>query len=377
MTSQARKNPFREEYVQVPNKTAQSVEKKRTDKNKDMKRISLQSLGLITNMWSYDVEKWELHKTELYNRYEKNKETSVKSAWNDLVEARYIVEFKYRNGKKWDYVYYYNIEPFTEEEVAKLWEMGNEEFGEVFPLNYKKTKQEDIKEDQKEDDISGLDFQDLKMKTSNCRPQNQEISNIKEKQDLINEKFNESNIKTNQPNIEIQKKNDEICNSDLPVHPIQKTLETMVGRLVSENISILEIENHYNTLKDTFTVEEYNKTLYDVLKTANSPIINFSALMDDWLKRSRNKKNEFVERKEQKQPSKPIRTEILPDWFDEYKLESPKPKTKTLEEMNIDELLKRKEICLMLIELNSNPKSKEELEKIEQLLDEKGAVSFV
>lgn len=102
-------------YVQVPNETAKAVERKAKNP------ISLQALGLITNIWSYDVENWDLYKKELYNRYEKNKETSVRNAWNELVDAKYIIEFQYRNSEgKFDNVYYYRIEPFSEEEIKAI-----------------------------------------------------------------------------------------------------------------------------------------------------------------------------------------------------------------------------------------------------------------
>lgn len=144
-----RKWKLEREFVQVPNETALAPEE----------TISLQALGLIVNLWSYNTETWELHKTELYKRYVKNKEVSVKSAWNELMEAGYIIEYKYRVGKKWEYEYYYRITPFTAEERAEILEFAKEEHGEIW----------------------GLDFQDLKMKTSKPRAT----------KDIINERFNQ------------------------------------------------------------------------------------------------------------------------------------------------------------------------------------------
>lgn len=106
------KDTIEKEYVQIPNTTAKAVEEKNNNSP-----ISLEALGLLVNLWSYDVEKWDLHKTELYKRYAKNKKTSVTNAWDELVENRYIIEFKYRNGRKWEYVYIYRIKPYSEEEV--------------------------------------------------------------------------------------------------------------------------------------------------------------------------------------------------------------------------------------------------------------------
>jgi hypothetical protein len=88
-----RKIPLQTGFVQIPNETARRVEK-------DM---SLQAFGLLGNLWAYNTDKWVLHKTELYKRFGKNKETSVRNAWKELMERGYIMEFKLRVGKKWQY----------------------------------------------------------------------------------------------------------------------------------------------------------------------------------------------------------------------------------------------------------------------------------
>ena len=49
----------------------------------------------------------------------------------------------------------YSILPYTEEQSRIIWQEATEEYGEIW----------------------GLDFPDLKMKTSNCGPQTPEISN--------------------------------------------------------------------------------------------------------------------------------------------------------------------------------------------------------
>ena len=82
-----------------------------------------------------------------------------------LIDAGYMIEYKYRDGKRWEYVYEFNILPFTEEQRQIIWQEATEEYGEIW----------------------GLDFADLKMKTSNCGPQTPEISNTLSKQDLIKE----------------------------------------------------------------------------------------------------------------------------------------------------------------------------------------------
>lgn len=143
--------PYKSDIV-IPVETAQSVQANRE------KPISLEALGLLVNLLSYPIT-WELHKTELYQRFAKNKETSVRKAWKELMEANYIIEFKYRVGKKWEYVYYFRKVPFSPEEKAEILENARNEYGEIW----------------------GLDFQDLKMKSSKSRGNQIPKSNKKPK----------------------------------------------------------------------------------------------------------------------------------------------------------------------------------------------------
>lgn len=82
-------------------------------------RLSLQALGLLVNVCSYP-DSWEIYKTELYKRYPKNKETSVRSAWNELLALDYAMEKKIRTGRKWSYEYAVSTVPFTEEEKVQF-----------------------------------------------------------------------------------------------------------------------------------------------------------------------------------------------------------------------------------------------------------------
>lgn len=113
--------------IHVPTATAQAVQKKREN------IISLEALGLLVNLLSYPA-KWEVNKTELYKRFSNHGERSVKTAWNSLVAANYIIEFKYRKGRKWEYVYYLRKIPFTVKEKTDILEKAEKEYGEIVGL---------------------------------------------------------------------------------------------------------------------------------------------------------------------------------------------------------------------------------------------------
>lgn len=269
-----KKFALQEEFVQVPNATAKAVESENN--------ISLQALGLIVNLWSYNVEKWELHKTELYKRYGKNKETSVKNAWNELKENRYIVEFKYRNGKKWEYVYVYRVSPFSDKEIAEIYQEGQEEYGEIW----------------------GLDFQDLKMETPKWRPQNQDIRNIESKTDSIKEKP----IKEiDNPNLNLETKNNSnktdenlLWNLEIPMQ-IKQKIKTKIKAddLQLSATQILDIENaYYHQIDKGLIIPDcsneddllndfgFAQTLIAILDKVNvTEIKSMKAIIDNWVEK--------------------------------------------------------------------------------------------
>lgn len=156
--AKARRRTFQEQYLQVPNSTAKAPELKSNGKH-----ISLEALGLIVNICSYS-DNWELNKTELYERFALHKETSVRRIWKELIEAHFMVEFKYRVGRKWEYVYIYDIVPYTPEQIEIILKEAIEEFGEIRKLE--------------NPDTEGS-VEDLKIKTSNCRPESTGVNKYK------------------------------------------------------------------------------------------------------------------------------------------------------------------------------------------------------
>jgi hypothetical protein len=177
------------DYVQIPNETARAVE---VDCENP---ISLEAEGMLVNWWSYNVEKWELHKTQLYKRYAKNKRSSVDSAWNDLMNARYILQFNGRNEKgHFESIYLYRIRPFSYEEIETWKEKVKQEFGEKFIfVNEQKTKNVENKgieadaENQHWDEIRpNVENPQWKNGSGKTAVGNVHISNTKEKKDIIN-----------------------------------------------------------------------------------------------------------------------------------------------------------------------------------------------
>lgn len=252
-----KKMKLEKEYVEVPNETAVAVETRKNNDNPES-CLSLQALGLIVNLWSYNTEEWELHKTELYKRYGKNKETSVKNAWKELIDSNYIIEYKFRVGKKWDYEYYYRIKPFTDEERKEILADAEKEHGQIW----------------------GLDFQDLKMKTSKPRDNKKEL-----KKDIIKEKEEEEII----------------------TNPV---IESLILDLMNQKIKEREITNK-KTIKAIHDVASKCKAIGTTDLTAAE---NYVIKVVEEKMSKLGQKQKVRTGKTKVSGSKTIRTEMTPDW---------------------------------------------------------------
>lgn len=81
--------------------------------------LSLEAIGLMVNIKSY-ADSWVLHKTELYTRFAKNGRTSVDRSWDELVRNGYILQFRKREGKSYNYQYYTSTEKVEKEEALMI-----------------------------------------------------------------------------------------------------------------------------------------------------------------------------------------------------------------------------------------------------------------
>jgi hypothetical protein len=164
-------------YEQIPRELLQACD----TNSKHNKNLSLQAIGLLCNIRSY-AESWDLHKTELYKRYAKNKEASVRRAWDELVENDYIVQLKRREGNKFKYIYYVTVYPFTEKDIKEIEQKeGAKTVKDFSPKTKKASEQENLGSG-----FSRPQIQDLNFKTSKPRGKREQIKDITNK-DITNE----------------------------------------------------------------------------------------------------------------------------------------------------------------------------------------------
>lgn len=102
------------------------------------KELTLEAIGLIANISSYP-ENWVLRKTELQKRFPKHGRRVIDRIWDELVENSYILQFRKRVGRSYDYRYFYDVTPFSAEEVQELL---HHNFDDNFMLYHKDMKSE-------------------------------------------------------------------------------------------------------------------------------------------------------------------------------------------------------------------------------------------
>lgn len=146
------------------------------DMLQDTENLGLGSIGLLAHLFSYP-EDWRLRKTELYKRFKKAKRSRIQTIWNELVEENYIVQFRKRKGKKYEYTYHISTVRFS---VEKIQQISKREHAE--PWNGKKSV---MFGNQKCIDPSDLPFKE-KHTSQSADPQCAE-NHPKQAQDLIKE----------------------------------------------------------------------------------------------------------------------------------------------------------------------------------------------
>lgn len=82
------------------------------------KDLSLEAIGLLCNLASYP-DNWVLRKTEIRTRF-KNGKKAVDRIWDELVFENYLIQFRKRVGRGYEYRYFFTVEQFKKSDVQEL-----------------------------------------------------------------------------------------------------------------------------------------------------------------------------------------------------------------------------------------------------------------
>ncbi|WP_096203298.1 hypothetical protein [Bacillus sp. FJAT-45350] len=251
-------------------------------------RLSLQAIGLLCNIISYP-EDWDLYKSELYKRFPKNKETSVRNAFNELVEEKYIIEIREREGKKWNFNYYYAKEPFTDDEIRTI---------------YKEHEIETITGQQQSN--LGTGFSRLENEVPKLKSPKSSSNKLQTKKNTKKQITNKNNI-----NLSINKKVLNLNISD----SLKKLLEKQIDRLIKNNFDFEEIEIHYNSIREQnlLSEHEYNHMILSAIKNTKKEISNTINYLEQCVTTHIKKQSERGIQKAKRFPH--VKQEKLPKWL--------------------------------------------------------------
>lgn len=100
--------------------------------------------------------------------------------------------------------------------------------------------------------------------------------------------------------------------STLPPY-LARVLKEEIDRLMEFNISVLEIETHFNAVMDQYSAQEYGYVMESLLKQMKEKPNSWGSVMKNWLERNRNQ-NFGSQEDSGNGMRKPIRKEIDPEW---------------------------------------------------------------
>lgn len=273
-----RRRKLEKNYIEVPNTLAQDEVEKGGN-------LSGNAFMILVNIMSYP-ETWEIYKTEIHTRYEKIKRSAVDSAWKELVEAGYIFPCRYRDGKKYKYIYYMQLTPIADHEKKEIMQELLEEFGENLDCGF-----------------STVDFQQSKMNSRKPTP-NKETGN--------KETDNKQTDNKENPNPNHKESENDIYNVlwelDIPQTLKIKIKNKIVDKRIHLSIEQLEqIEDayHYQISKGFIDPEcahddiealndrDFTKTIIKMLMKVEN-IENMRGLIKEWVEQAYSyKRNQF------------------------------------------------------------------------------------
>lgn len=96
--------------------------------------ISGESIHLICELSSYP-ENFKIFKTAIYKWREKNKRTQIDRMWKELISANYLIQFRKREGKKWNYRYIFSLVRFDQNDIDELIDQNRSEGFEPYMIN--------------------------------------------------------------------------------------------------------------------------------------------------------------------------------------------------------------------------------------------------
>ena len=301
----------------LPRELLQQCDKKRN--NTENTALSLQAIGLLCNLQSYP-ENWEIHKTELYNRYEKNGRRQIQNAWNELVDAKYIVQFKVYDGNKLNYYYYFSIYPITDEQIKQLEEFHNSESLNRFELKEEKSTVQNVQQDN--DGLSPT------VQSVQYNLYSKEVNSTNRTDNIIHNQHNTHENTTHENTTHNNQKTENDKNSS----SCKNNIENLIEREFKIKITN-KYKNELNPFIEHFSYEILEHAINYASTHGNNPKIFLLAILRKWKENNVNTLDEAQSFRVKKSNIVSFSREKTPEWLKNRDKQSENEKEMTKEEL--------------------------------------------
>lgn len=214
----------------------------------------LKSIGLLSYLMSLPSD-WTIYKTQLAKKFGRG---PVNTAFEELLENRYLFVIKTRVGKSDDYLYYVSDTPFSDEYIREEVADCKQSITEVIAHNFT-YKKEDAATEQ---NFSDVDFRQSKTDSPKRTVQNQQL----QKKHVSKEtSTNKTNKNETLQHCESESVSGQAANKD-----VDNDLMALINEYVAKGLTQSLIEQLFNSNKNNTAI----KNQYAYLRSSCETILN-------------------------------------------------------------------------------------------------------
>ena len=261
---------------------------------------NLKSIGLLSYLMSLPSD-WTIYKTQLAKTFGRG---PVNTAFEELLENRYLFIIKTRVGKSDNYLYYVSDTTFSDDYIREEIDNCKQPITEVIAHNF---TYEAIENEDTEQDFSDVDFRQSKTDSPKRTVQNRQLQKKEKSKETSTKKIkkNETLKHCNSESVPAQSVNNEVDND----------LTALINEYVAKGLTQTLIEDLFNTNQNNPSI----KNQYAYLRSSCDTILE-------------NRKNKIIELITPTEKEKAVAQ--TPEWY--QKGEHLKHDTRTEEEKLAD-----------------------------------------
>lgn len=275
---------------------------------------NLKSIGLLSYLMSLPSD-WTIYKTQLAKKFGRG---PVNTAFEELLENRYLFIIKTRVGKSDDYLYYISDTAFSDDYIREEIANCKQSITEVTAHNFA------YKNEDTEQDFSDVDFRQSKTDSPKRTVQNRQLQIKHESKKTSTNKINTNETlkhsESESESVSAQPANKEVDNDLMALinEYVGKGLtQSLIEQLFNSNQNNPAIKNQYAYLRSS--CETILKKRKNKATESNKPVEKTVASTPEWHKRGDHLNHDTRTEEERLADQKKFeakRQEILLKYFD-------------------------------------------------------------